>query len=139
MTTMNLSFQKAYALRKAIEAVADSLDARRTFAKYNRFNDYYNESKEANIEWLEALLTKLTSIESGHYPAIGYLSHVGRLLEEYSKMYSYEDIYHLGYDVPIIYLAYMEYFVADGTLAESLSPAQIDTYNKQIKEVCNDR
>ena len=127
MTLMNMTFQKAYALRKAIEAVADSLDARRTFAQYERFNSCYNESKETQIEWLEALLTKLTSIESGNYPAIGFLSHVGRLLEEYVQSYTW------GEDVPIIHLAYMEYFVADGTLAESLSPAQIDDYHEQVE------
>jgi len=109
---MTSDMRKAHAIRGAINAVADSLDSSRHYVRYDRFNGSYNESKEVQIEWLEALLSKLTSIDQRNYPAIGFLSHVGRLLKEYEDMYYQGDT--------LIYLKYMDCFVADGILAEYL-------------------
>ena len=123
-TTINrvdMDMRKDYAIHRAIETVADSLHSRVTFVSYERFNNCYHEAKEANIEWLEALLKKLVSIGDGNYPAIGFLSHVGRLVKEYTESYL------PGYDT-LVYLAYMDSFVADGTLAEELTPKQFDDY-----------
>ena len=109
---MTSDMRKAHAIRGAINALADSLDSSRQYVRYDRFNGSYNESKEVQIEWLEALLSKLTSIDQRNYPAIGFLSHVGRLLKEYEDMYYQGDT--------LIYLKYMDCFVADGILAEYL-------------------
>ena len=114
---MILEMRKAHAIRMAVNAVADSLDSSRYYVRYDRWNGSYNESKEIQIEWLEALLSKLSSIDQGNYPAIGFLSHVGRLLKEY------EDIYYQG--TVLIYLKYMDSFVADGILAEHMEGVSI--------------
>jgi len=107
-----LDGRKAHAIRMAVNTVADTLDSNRHYVSYDRFNGSYNESKEIQIEWLEALLSKLSSIDQGNYPAIGFLAHVGRLLKEY------EDTYYQG--TVLIYLKYMDAFVADGILAEHM-------------------
>jgi len=105
------SHLKDNAIRSAVYVVADSLNSSLHYVEYERFNNCYHEAKEAQIEWLEALLKKLTSIEQGHYPIIGFLGHVGRLLKEYTETY-------LPSDPTFIYLKYMDCFVADGILAE---------------------
>ena len=113
---MGIAINKGLALRYATSTVADELNSCLDFAQYDRFNNCYNESKETHIEWLEALLKKLTVISHGTYPMIGYLSHVGRLLKEFSEE-------RWGYGCgfarsQMAYALFMEYFVADGYMAE---------------------
>tara|TARA_B000000460_G_C21442790_1_gene360200 strand:- start:246 stop:641 length:396 start_codon:yes stop_codon:yes gene_type:complete len=113
---MGIAINKGLALRYATSTVADELNSCLDFAKYDRFNNCYNESKETHIEWLEALLKKLTVISHGTYPMIGYLSHVGRLLKEFTEE-------RWGYGCgfarsQMAYALFMEYFVADGYMAE---------------------
>ena len=111
---MTRDIQKSDAFRRLINSVADSLEHMRSCAKYERFNDCYNETIEVPIEWLEALLSKLASMEKGNYPRIGYLGHVGRLVKEYAERYLHQPKDRL------LYPEFMEYWVADGFLIEYL-------------------
>ena len=107
---MSMISEKEDIIRRLTGMVAESLDDARRSCHYARFNDCYDEVKEIKIEWLEMLLHKLTCIEKGNFPRIGYLAHVGRLLDTYTTRY--------GIDANMN-LYYKEYFVADGTLAEA--------------------
>ena len=113
---MGIAINKGLALQYATGAVADELNSCLHFVEYERFNNCYHEAKEAHIEWLEALLKKLTVISHGTYPMIGYLSHVGRLMQEFTEE-------HWGYGCgyprsQMAHALFMEYFVADGYMAE---------------------
>jgi hypothetical protein len=88
----------------------------RHYVRRDRFNGCYNESKEVQIEWLEALLSKLGSIEKGTYPMFGYLGHVGRLIKEYVE----ERSPHQGTLSILVYPEFMEFFVGEGFLVEQI-------------------
>ena len=113
---MGIAVNQGLALQYATSAVADELGSCLDNAKYARVNNWYNESKEAQIEWLEALLKKLVAISKGTYP-IGYPTHIGRLLKEFT-----EERWGYGCGYPRSQMAhalFMEYYVADGFLAEN--------------------
>ena len=112
---MTTDMRKAHAMRMAVNTVADTLDAVTLTVKYERFSNCYHEAKEAQVEWLASLLNKLTNIDQGTYPAIGYLGHVGKLLKEYETTYRYP-----WQGEVMLYLEYMDAFVADGILAEHM-------------------
>ena len=113
---MNRDEAKQDILRKLKDMVAKDLGQQNHFAKYARFNDCYEEDREASIEWLEMVLRKLECVSNGNHPRFGFLSHVGHLLDNWYCEYGSE---HSIFDEKFVTLLYYkEYFVGDGTLAE---------------------
>jgi len=113
---MGIAINKGLALEYATNAVADELNSCLHFVEYERFSNCYDEEKETQIEWLEALLKKLTIISTGTYPMIGYLRHVGRLMKEFTDgRWGYGSGYARS---QMAHALFMEYYVQDGYMAE---------------------